>query len=207
MDLRTHTQRERALELLDRHGIMRLSELVSHGVHPPTLARLVEEGVVARPGRGLYERANTEVELAHGLAEMAKRVPRGVICLISALQFHEITLQVPRSVWMAIGTKDRKPRIDHPATRFVRFGKHALKAGVQTHIIDSVAVRIFDPAKTVVDCFRFRNTVGLDVALEGLRMALRSRKATPDAIAGQARDLRIWSVLRPYLESTVADEG
>jgi predicted transcriptional regulator of viral defense system len=207
MTSKSRTQRQAALDLLDRHGIMRLSELLARGIHPPTLARLVEEGVLSRPSRGLYERTGTEVDLAHGLAEMAKRVPRGVICLISALQFHEITLQVPRSVWMAIGTRDRRPRIDTPPTRFVRFGEHALKCGVQTHVIDSVAVRIFDPAKTVVDCFRFRSTVGLDVALEGLRMALRSRRATPDAIADYARGLRIWSVLRPYLESTVADEG
>jgi predicted transcriptional regulator of viral defense system len=130
-----------------------------------------------------------------------------VICLISAMQFHEITLQEPRSVWVAIGEKDRKPQLDYPPARFVRFGERALKSGVQTHIIDSVPVRIFGPAKTVVDSFRYRNTVGLNVALEALRMALRARKATPDAIANYARDLRIWTVLRPYLESTVADEG
>jgi predicted transcriptional regulator of viral defense system len=203
----SRSQRQTALELLEHHGIMRLSELVAHGIHPPTLARLVEEGVVLRPSRGLYECADAEIDLAHDLAEMAKRVPRGVICLISALQFHEITLQMPRSIWVAIGEKDRKPRIAHPPARFVRFGTHALASGVEPHIIDCVPVRIFDPAKTVVDCFRYRDTVGLDVALESLRMALRSRKATPDAIADYARDLRIWSVLRPYLESAVADEG
>ena len=203
----SRSQRQTVLELLERHGIMRLSDLMAHGIYPPTLARLVNEGVVARPSRGLYELADAEVELTHSLAEMAKRVPRGVICLISAMQFHEITLQEPRSVWVAIGEKDRKPQLDYPPARFVRFGERALKSGVQTHIIGSVPVRIFNPAKTVVDSFRYRNTVGLNVALEALRMALRSRKATPDAIANYARDLRIWTVLRPYLESTVADEG
>jgi predicted transcriptional regulator of viral defense system len=203
----SRSQRQTALELLERHGIMRLSDLMAHGIHPPTIARLVNEGVVARPSRGLYELADAEVELTHSLAEVAKRVPRGVICLISAMQFHEITLQEPRSVWVAIGEKDRKPQLDYPPARFVRFGERALKSGVQTHIIDSVPVRIFGPAKTVVDSFRYRNTVGLNVALEALRMALRARKATPDAIANYARDLRIWTVLRPYLESTVADEG
>src|SRR4051794_445495 len=117
------TQRQKALGLLERHGIMRLSDLMGHGIHPPTLARLVEEGLVVRASRGLYERTDAEVELAHGLAEIAKRVPRGVICLISALQFHEITLQLARSVWVAIGEKDRKPRIDYPPARFLRFGK------------------------------------------------------------------------------------
>ena len=201
------SQRKLALDLLGRHKIRRLTDLVAEGVHPPTVARLVAEGTVVRPSRGLYELADAEVELAHGFAEIAKRVPRGVICLISALQFHEITLQNPSSVWVAIGEKDRKPRIDHPATRFVRFGGRALATGVQTHTIDSVPVRITDPAKTVVDCFRYRSTVGLDVALEALRMAFRSRKASPDAIANYARDLRIWTVLRPYLESVAADEG
>ena len=204
---RPPSQKKTALKLLERHGIMRLSDLMAQGIHPPTLARLVEQGVLARPSRGLYELADAEVEAAHGLAEIAKRVPRGVICLISALQFHQITLQMPSSVWVAIGVHDRKPRINRSTARFVRFGEAAIKRGVKTHIIDSVPVRIFVPAKTVVDCFRFRSTVGLDVALEALRMALRSRKATPDAIASHARALRIWSVLRPYLESTVADEG
>lgn len=200
------SQRQLALELLKRHGIMRLSDLMAQGVHPPTLARLVEAGAVVRPSRGLYELADREVELAHSLAALAKRVPNGVICLISALQFHEITLQMPSSVWMAISRNTRAPRIDYPPARFVRFTEAAMKMGVETHEIDAVPVRIFTPAKTVVDCFRFRNTVGLDVALEGLRMALQSRKSTPDAIADYARKLRIWSVVRPYLESAVAHE-
>ena len=186
---------------------MRLSELMAQGIHPPTLARLVEQDIVARPSRGLYELADAEVDLNHSLAEMAKRVPRGVVCLISALQFHEITLQMPSSVWMAIGEKDHKPRIDRPSARFVRFGEKALTRGLETHVIDAVPVRIFEPAKSVVDCFRYRRLVGLDVALEALRMALRSRKATPDAIARHGKALRIWSVLRPYLESAAADEG
>jgi predicted transcriptional regulator of viral defense system len=186
---------------------MRLSELKAHGVHPPTLSRMVEEGSVVRTSRGVYELADAETDIAHSLAEMAKRVPKGVICLVSALQFHEITLQAPRSIWVAIGEKDRKPNVTHLATRFVRFGPKALTLGVETHTIDSVPVRIFNPAKTVVDCFRYRRTVGMDVALEALRMALRSHKARPAKIAEYAQKLRIWSVMRPYLESMAADEG
>lgn len=201
------TQRDLAVSLIERHGIMRLSDLKDHGVNPATLARLVEEGILQRPSRGLYELADADIEAAHNLAEVAKRVPKGVICLISALQFHEITLQLPRSVWIAIGSKDRKPAIDYPPLRVVRFGEKALTLGVETHTIDSVPVRIFDPAKSIVDCFRFRNTVGLDVALEVLRMGWRSRKAKPDDIVRYAQELRIWSVVRPYLESVVADEG
>ena len=204
---RQSTQRDLAVSLIERHGIMRLSDLKDHGVNPATLARLVEEGVLQKPSRGLYELFGADIEAAHNLAEVAKRVPKGVICMISALQFHEITLQLPRSVWIAIGSKDRKPALDYPPLRVVRFGEKALRLGVETHTIDSVPVRIFDPAKTIVDCFRFRNTVGLDVALEALRMGWRSRKAKPDDIVRYAQALRIWSVVRPYLESVVADEG
>ncbi|TPL02150.1 type IV toxin-antitoxin system AbiEi family antitoxin domain-containing protein [Mesorhizobium sp. B2-4-16] len=201
------SQRDLAVQLIERQGIMRLSDLKRRGINPATLARLVDEGVLQRPLRGLYEIAGAEVDIAHSLAEIATRVPKGVICLVSALQFHEITLQLPRTVWIAIGSKDRKPTIDHPPIRVARFGEKALRLGVNTHIIDSVPVRIFDPAKSIVDCFRFRNTVGLDVAMEALRMGWRSRKAKPDDIARYAQALRIWSVVRPYLESTVADEG
>ena len=111
------------------------------------------------------------------------------------------------AVWLAIGTKDRKPAIGCPPIRIVRFGNSAFSLGIETYIIDKVPVRITGPARTVVDCFRYRTTVGLDVALEALRMGIRSRKAKPDQIAAQARTLRIWSVVRPYLEGLVADEG
>jgi predicted transcriptional regulator of viral defense system len=203
----TRSQRKSALALLERYGIMRLSDFAAQGVDPPTLARLVAEGLVTRPSRGLYELAGAPFELSHSLAEVAKRVPKGVICLISALQYHNITLQSPSSVWLAIGIKDRKPAISYPPIRIVRFGDRAFNTGIGTYIIDKVPVRITEPARTVVDCFRYRTTVGLDVALEALRMAIRSKKATPDQIAAQARTLRIWSVVRPYLEGLVADEG
>jgi predicted transcriptional regulator of viral defense system len=200
------TQRDRTIDLLRHNGIMRLTDLRAHGIHAPTLSRMVEEGEIARRGRGLYELTDAEITLGHSLAEIAVRVPKGIICLISALSFHEITLQSPKSIWIAIGEKDRKPRIGHLAVRVLHFGDAALRSGVQTVRIDGVAVKIFSPAKTVVDCFRYRRVVGLDVALEALRLALRSRKATPDDIVRFAKALRIWSVLRPYLESVVADD-
>ncbi len=200
------TQRDRALALLGKQGIMRLSDLTAAGVHAASLARLVDDGTIVRAGRGLYELADRDVSLSHDLAEMAVRVPKGVICLISALAHHEITLQNPRAVWMAIGLKDRKPSISHRAVRFVHFGEAALQAGVQRVDIDGVAVRIFSPAKTIVDCFRYRRIVGLDVALEALRLGVRSGKARPADIARLAKSLRIWSVLRPYLEAVTADD-
>ncbi len=186
---------------------MRQSEMTNCGVNPATLARLVKDGILHRPSRGLYELADAEIGISHSLAEVAKRVPNGVICLVSALQFHDITLQVPRSVWIAIGSKDRKSALKYPPTRVVRFNRKALTLGAEIQTIDSVPVKIFDPAKSIVDSFRFRNAVGLAVALEALRMGWRSRKAKPDDIANYAQALRIWSVVRPYLESVVADDG
>jgi len=199
------SQRDRAVELLKERGAMRRIELSDAGVHPETLSRLVEEGILTRVSRGLYQLTDADITAPHDLAEVAKRVPKGVICLISALQFHELTLQTPSRVWVAISPKARKPKIEYPPTRIVRFGDRALSLGVQTHAIDGVPVPIFDPAKTVVDCFRFRKLVGFDVALEGLHNVVKSGKAKPAEIVQYARDTRIWSVLRPYLETVVAD--
>lgn len=203
----THTQRQRAAELLRERGIMRLSELKDAGVHYQTVARMAEEGAVLRVGRGLYQLPDAEYEIAHSLAEAAKAVPKGVICLISALQFHELTLQMPSQVWVAIGRKGWLPRIQYPPIRVVRFGEKAMAIGVERHRIDKVETPIFDPAKTIVDCFRYRKEVGLDVALEGLRNGIRRKKARPDDIVAYAKKLRIWSVIRPYLDATLADEG
>ena len=201
------TQRDRTLQLLGSHGLMRLTDLKRHCIHAPTLSRLVEEGSIARRGRGMYELTDAEVTLAHSLAEIAVRVPKGVICLISALQYHEITLQAPRSIWVAIGENDHKPKVTHLSVRFMHFGDTALQTGIETVTIDGVQVKIFSVAKTVVDCFRYRRKVGLDVALEALRLALRSHKTTPDDIAHLAKQLRIWTVIRPYLESAMADDA
>ena len=201
----TTSQKDRAVALLKTHGPMRGVELRDAGIHPETLARMLKDQTLTRVTRGLYQLADAEVTAPHNLAEVAKLVPKGVICLVSALQFHEITLQMPGRVWLAIGSRARKPRFDYPPTRVVRFGPRALSLGVQTHTVDGVSVPIFDPAKTVVDCFRFRQHVGLDVALEGLHNVVRSGKARPAQIVDYARDIRIWSVLRPYLETVVAD--
>lgn len=199
------SQKDRAVELLKERGAMRRIELSDAGVHPETLSRLVDEGVLTRVSRGLYQLTDADITAPHDLAEVAKRVPKGVICLISALQFHDLTLQTPSRVWVTIGPKARKPKIEYPPTRIVRFGEQALSLGVQTHTVDGVSVPIFDPAKTVVDCFRFRKLVGFDVALEGLHNVVKSGKAKPAEIVQYARDTRIWSVLRPYLETVVAD--
>lgn len=195
------------VRLLGEHGLMRLSELKAVGVHYQTVARMAEDGAVLRVARGLYQLPQTDYSLVHSLAEVAKAVPKGVICLVSALQFHELTLQMPSYVWVAIGRKDRMPGVSYAPVRAIRFGEKAMTVGVEGHVIDKVETHIFDPAKTIVDCLRYRKEVGIDVALEALRNGIRKRKAHPDRIATYARDLRIWSILKPYLDATVADEG
>ncbi len=185
--------------------MVRLREFKAAGIGEETVARLARQGRVLRLARGLYQLPDADLAAGHSLAEAAKLVPKGVICLLSALQFHGLTLQVPSIVWMAIGRTARKPKIAYPPIRFVRFGDAALGAGADEHRIEGVSVRIFDPAKTVVDCFRYRNKVGLDVALEAMREALRHRRCRPDDIRRYAVALRAWSIIRPYLEAMTAD--
>ena len=182
-----------------------MRDLRDAGVGSETVARLVREGVVARVARGLYQLADAMPDPQRSLAEASARVPRGVVCLTSALQFHELTLQMPSAVWIAIDRTGWKPKVDYPPIRFVRFSDHALADGVKRHLIEGIEVPIFEPAKSIVDCFRYRNKIGLDIALEGLREGLRGGRVTPDQLWGFARTTRVWSVMRPYVEAMVAD--
>ena len=201
----TVAQRRRALDLLKARGMLRLKDFVAAGIGPETLARLVREQAVVRPARGLYQLPDADVDAAHSLAEAAVRVPKGVVCLVSALQYHGLTLQMPSVVWMAIDRAAWRPKIDHPPVRFVRFSGSALTEGVERHRIENIDVPITDPARTIVDCFRYRTKIGLDVAMEGLREGLRRRRCTPDELWRYASKARVWSVMRPYVEAMVSD--
>ena len=202
---RVDSQRSAACQVLRTRGLVRLRDLAKAGVAPETMARLVRDGVVVRPARGLYQLAGAVPDVQHALAEAAMMVPKGVVCLTSALQFHGLTLQMPSRVWMAIDRTGWKPRAGDLPLRFVRFGGRGLTDGVERHGIDGIAVPVFDPAKTVVDCFRYRNKIGLDIALEGLREGLRQRRITPDQLWRYAQTARAWSVMKPYVEAMVAD--
>jgi predicted transcriptional regulator of viral defense system len=152
-------------------------------------------------GRGLYGLTTRPVS-AHGtLAEVARRVPKGVVCLLSALRFHDLTTQAPFEVWLAIDNKAATPRLDYPPLRLVRFSGAALTEGVEEHDVDSVTVRITGVAKTVADCFKYRNKIGLDVALEALREAWNAKRMTSDQIWHYAKIDRVANVMRPYLEN------
>jgi len=199
------TQREQLAAFLRERGIVRLAEIRRTGITAATVSRLEREGIVTRLARGLYQLADAAPEGNHSLAEAAKRVPKGVICLVSALAFHGITDQMPRRVWIAIGPKDWKPQIDYPPLRVVRFADKFLRDGVETHDIEGVAVPIFGVAKTIADAFRHRRSVGIDVAVPALKEALRQRKATPSEISACAMRGGVWNALRPYLEAFTAD--
>ena len=199
------TQKTRALDLLKARGMLRLRDFIAENIEPETLARLVREKQVIRPTRGLYQLPDTPIEAAYMLAEAAVLVPKGIVCLISALQFHELTLQIPSAVWMAIGRTAWRPTISYPSIRFVRFNGWAMIEGVERYPIQSREVPITNPARTIVDCFRYRNKIGIDIAVEGLRKGIQHRKCTPDELWQYAKKARIWTVMRPYVETVVSD--
>jgi predicted transcriptional regulator of viral defense system len=199
------TQKERALGLLRTKGMLRLKDFIAKDIDPETLARLVRSGQVVRPARGLYQLSDAPVDATHALAEAAALVPRGIVCLISALQFHGLTLQMPSAVWMAIERTAWKPTISYPPVRFVRFSGWAMTEGVERYPVHSRKLPITDPARTIVDCFRYRNKIGIDVAMEGLREGIRKRKCTPDELWRYAKKARSWTIMRPYVETVVAN--
>lgn len=193
---------QRALRYLREAGIARSRDLVAHGVTRAALQRLVENAAVVRVGRGLYALAGTDLGEKQSLAEAALAVPAGVVCLLSALQFHGLTTQNPTSVWMAIGHKARAPAGDKGVSlRVVRFSGAALLTGITEHRVGGVTIKLYGPAKTVADCFKFRHLVGHDVAMEALRDCLRERRATIDEIWTAARVDRVANLIRPYLEA------
>lgn len=198
------TQQARAISLLKARRLLRQKDLIAAGIAPETLARMVRDKLIVRPARGLYQLRNSRAPGTHILAEAAALVPKGIVCLTSALQFHQLTLQMPSAVWMAIERTGWKPKVDYPPIRFVRFSGAALTAGVAHHRIADVEVAITDPARTVVDCFRYRNKVGLDVAMEGLGEGLRRKKFKSDDLWRHARASRVWVVMRPYVEAITA---
>jgi len=189
------------IELVRSAGIVRPRDLDAHEIPRMYLTRLYREGRLNRPSRGVYTLPDAEPTENHDLAEASKRVPHAVICLLSALRVHGLTTQAPFEVWLAIDRKARLPRVDHPPLRVVRFSGPALTAGVERRNIEGVSVSVTTPARTVVDCFVYRNKIGLDVALEALRDCWRKKRATMDELHRAAQTRRMTTIMRPYLES------
>jgi predicted transcriptional regulator of viral defense system len=200
---------QQARALLALKGVVRLAELVDAGITTATISRMLKRGDVVRLGRGLYQLPNQSVDANHDLAVVAALVPSGVICLVSALAFHELTDTIPAKVWIAIPPKDRKPAVERPPVQVVRFSTEMLGVDVERHVIDGVSVPVTTPARTVVDLFRYRqrqgprfkSSPGLNLAIEGLRELLRQRRATPAEIARIAERLGVWKAMRPYVEA------
>jgi predicted transcriptional regulator of viral defense system len=197
------TAAARILKLAATQPLVRPRDVEALGMARETLLRLYRQGLLVRPARGVYSLAEASVTEHHSLAVAAKLVPRGIVCLLSALRFHGLTTQDPHEVWIAIDFKAHKPAVASPALRVVRFSGPALVNGIELHGIEGVQVHVYGAAKTVADCFKYRHKIGIDVAIEALRDALRSKKAAVDEIHRFAKVCRVANVIRPYLESAV----
>lgn len=196
--------RERAIGIIQkRGGLIRTHEALIEGIHRRTLYGLRDEGVLIQISRGLYQLADVEIPAEVGLAEVSKRVPNGVICLISALSFHELTTQNPHYVWLAVDRKARKPSIEYPPIRVFFFSGATFREGIETHPIMGHDVRIYNAPKTVIDCFRWRHMVGLDVALEAAREYLKRPASRPTSLMEYARICRVEKLVLPYLQAMV----
>ena len=187
--------------LLGDGGTARSRELVAAGLTRSEISRRVAAGALVRIARGLYALPDYQSGEHGALVEVAKRAPKVVFCLLTALRLHELTTQSPHEVWIAIANKDHPPRMTYPKLQTVRFAPAALAAGVQTRRVDGTPIRVTTVAKTVADCFKFRSRVGLDVALEALREARRAKRASMDDLWRCARVDRVVNVMRPYLEA------
>ena len=193
---------QQVLDIVRKKGVLRPKDLDPFNIPREYLRRLYDQRLLRRVGRGLYVLANGEETEHQTLAEACKRVPHGVLCLLSALQYHDLTTQAPFEVWMAIDRKSWLPKIDRPAIRFVRFSGPAFTEGVAEHRIGGASIKVYSPAKTVADCFKYRNKIGLDVALEALRDCYQSRKCTVDELLKYGEICRVANVMKPYLEAT-----
>jgi predicted transcriptional regulator of viral defense system len=193
--------KQKILELARQRGIIRPRDVEAAGISREYLLRLYRKGDLTRVRRGLYALPDSLTSESVTLAEVAKRVPNAVVCLLSALQFHNLTTQISHRVWIAIESRKWKPEFDYPPLEVVRFSGRAFNFGVEVHEVDRVPVKVYSPAKTVADCFKFRNKIGLDAALEALRDTWRSQKATMDELWGAAKVCRVANVMRPYLEA------
>lgn len=191
-----------AIELFRQHGgVLRTQDALNRGIHPRTLYQLRDEGVLIPVSRGIYRLAELPEYSQPDLLTVALRVPRAVICLVSALAYHEATNEIPHEVQIALPRRTKAPRLDFPPTRVFWFSGPALSEGIDVESIDGVDVRIYNLPKTVVDCFRFRNKLGLDVATEALNQAIKSKGVPPSEILRYARLCRIKSVILPYVEA------
>lgn len=194
-------QSDHILELAGHRHVLRAADVREHGWSPQLLIRLHQAGKLQRFARGLYGLPDAELTEHQTLIEVCQRVPKAVLCLLSALQFHEIGTQMPPEVWIALPEATQTPTLSYPALRIARLRGAAYSDGIQTVTDHGAPIRVYSPAKTVTDCFKFRNKIGLDVALEALKDAWRNRKVTMAELGHFARINRVERVMQPYLEA------
>lgn len=195
------TEEQKLLEYIAQHGIVRSQEVRAHGWAATYLQRLEESGLIKRVSRGLYTLQNSAESGQSNLALVCKRAPEAVVCLLSALRFHDITTQLPFEVWIAIGNKSRRPLIEYPPIRLMRFSGPALTQGIEHHLVDGVSISVYSAAKTVADCFKYRNKIGLDVAIEALKECRKKQLASVDEIWHYATVCRVTKVMQPYIQA------
>lgn len=189
------------MTLAQRVGVLRPRDLAPLGIPRVYLQRLVNGGSLAKTGRGLYMVADAPITENHSLVEAARRTPKAVVCLLSALRFHNVTTENPCKIWIALPQGARRPSSKTPALHVVRFSGDAMTAGIEELRIEGVPVRVFGVGKTIADCFKFRNRIGINVAVEALRDAWRGKRATADDLWHYAKICRVLNVMRPYFDS------
>lgn len=197
----TEKQKE-VLDIISRCRVIRPRDLERKGISPQILYRLYHDGKVIRLARGLYVAKDYEPTEHHGVVKVCSRIPKAVVCLLSALQFHDLTTQLPHEVWVAVKRPSRPVKVDSPI-RVIYLSDAAFNAGIEKHNIEGVEVKVYCPAKTVADCFKYRNKIGLDVAIEALRDCFAQKKCTVDDIWKYAKVCRVSNVIRPYLEASI----
>jgi len=195
--------RQRARKILQHHGTMRTKEILAAGIHPRTLYQMRDAGNLEQQGRGLFRLADMPPLSQPDLVTIAKRIPDAVICLISALAFHELTTQVPHRIELALPITARKPKLTHPPIQIYRFSKESFRSGIETHVIDGVSVHVYSPEKSLADAFKYRNKIGTDVVIEALRAYLKRPRPQLRTLMAYARTCRVEKIIRPYLEAIV----
>ena len=189
--------------ILKQGGIIRTQEAIRQGIHPRTLYQLRDSGELEQLSRGVYKLRDSKPLEYPDIVTVSIRVPKGVICLISALSFHEMTTQIPHAVSVALEKGAEQPRVDFPPVTVFRFSSECFYSGIEIYMLDGIPVRIYSPEKTLVDCFKFRNTIGMDVVLESLKLYQQRKQKDLNVLMDHAKTCRVASVIRPYLEATL----
>lgn len=204
MYIKKETALTKAIGIINQHnGIIRTKEAINAGIHSRTIYKLRDEGVIEEISRGIFRLANTKPISNPDIVTVALRIPNAVICLISALSYYNITTQIPHMIFIALSKGSETPRINYPPVSIHRFSEDSFSKGIQEHDIDGIKVKIYSPEKTIIDCFKFRNKIGMDIAIEALKLYKTKYKFDINILLEYARICRVENIIRPYLEATI----